>query len=193
MSAMEPITTLQSITAVLPQPDIDTDQIIPARFLTTTESAGLGEHLFSGWRYLRDGKPNPDFALNSPQASGARILVAGHNFGCGSSREHAAWALFDYGLRAVISTGIADIFRSNAQKNGIVPVVIDSDTHAWLVEHPGADVLVDLQSCALSLPNGKKARFEMDPFARHCLMNGIDQLGYLLAQREDIEAWEARR
>ena len=190
---MEPITTLTSSTAVLPQADIDTDQIIPARFLTTTQREGLGQHLFSGWRYLDGGEDNPDFALNQPGARDARILVAGNNFGCGSSREHAAWAIYDYGLRAVISTEIADIFRSNAQKNGIVPVVVGADAHAWLVAHPGSEVTVDLDACVVRMPGGETAPFPMDPFARHCLMEGIDQLGYLQAQDEAIAAFEARR
>ncbi len=190
---MEPITRLDSITAVLAQADIDTDQIIPARFLTTTERAGLGAHLFSGWRYLSDGAPDPEFALNRPEADGARILVAGHNFGCGSSREHAAWALYDYGLRVVISTGIADIFRSNAQKNGILPVVIDPATHDWLVANPGVEISVDLAACEVRLPGGASAGFEIDPFARHCLMHGIDQLGYLLEHSDAIARFEARR
>lgn len=190
---MEPIVTLTSRTVVLPQTDIDTDQIIPAKFLTTTQKTGLGEHAFHSWRYLADGKPNPDFPLNAPTAQGAQVLVAGHNFGCGSSREHAPWSLYDFGLRAVISTQIADIFRSNAQKNGIVPVIVDDEIHAWLVAHPDVAVTIDLEAMLLKLPGGKNVAFELDPFARHCLMNGIDQLGYLLSQSEHIDAYEASR
>ncbi len=188
---MEPFVTLTSRTVVLPQSDIDTDQIIPAKFLTTTQKTGLGEHAFYSWRYLADGQPNPDFPLNAPSAQGAQVLVAGHNFGCGSSREHAPWSLYDFGLRAVISTQIADIFRSNAQKNGIVPVIVDEDIHQWLVAHPDIAVTVDLEAMLLKLPGGKNVAFELDPFARHCLMNGIDQLGYLLSQSEHIDAFES--
>jgi 3-isopropylmalate/(R)-2-methylmalate dehydratase small subunit len=189
---MEPIASLTSRTVVLPEADIDTDQIIPARFLTTTERDGLGRHAFAGWRYRPDGTPAPEFPLNRPEADGAQILVAGHNFGCGSSREHAPWALYDLGLRAVISTQIADIFRSNAQKNGLVPVVCDGDTHAWLIAHPNAEVTIDVAACELRLPDGRRVRFPLDPFARHCLLNGIDQLGYLLANDAAIRAFEAK-
>ncbi|MFK8014108.1 MAG: 3-isopropylmalate dehydratase small subunit [Gammaproteobacteria bacterium] len=188
---MESIIQFTSRTVVLPQDDIDTDQIIPAKFLTTTEKTGLGEHAFSGWRYQADGSPDPTFPLNAASAKGAQVLVAGHNFGCGSSREHAPWALYDYGLRAVISTQIADIFRSNAQKNGIVPIIVESDIHQWLVARPDIAVTIDLESMELSLPGGKQVAFELDPFARHCLMNGIDQLGFLLSQEEAIAAYEA--
>lgn len=190
---MQPITTLTSRTVVLAHADIDTDQIIPARFLTTTERTGLGQHAFSSWRWLANGEPNPDFPLNSPDAAGAQILVAGNNFGCGSSREHAPWALYDLGIRAVVSTQIADIFRSNAQKNGIVPVIIDESTHAWLIDHPNVHVTVDVAACELGLPDGRRVPFPMDPFARHCLMNGVDQMGYLLNNLPDINDYERRR
>lgn len=188
---MDPIVTLTSRTAVLPQTDIDTDQIIPARFLTTTQKTGLGKHAFSSWRYRADGTPNPAFPLNAPAARGAQVLVAGHNFGCGSSREHAPWALYDYGFRAVISTQIADIFRSNAQKNGIVPIIVDKATHEFLLAHPDIAVTIDLEQLQLRLPGGRDVAFELDPFARHCLMNGIDQLGYLLSQDEAIARYES--
>lgn len=189
---MEAIQTLHSRTIVLPASDIDTDQIIPARFLTTTTREGLGEHLFADWRYGPDGAPRQDFVLNQPQARGCTILVAGNNFGCGSSREHAPWALTDFGLRAVVSTQIADIFRNNALKNGLVPVIVEPDAHRWLLEHPGAEVTVDLESTQLKLPTGKSVRFPLESFARYCLMNGVDQLGFLLERSADIGAYEKR-
>ncbi len=170
---MEPIRTLRSRTAVLPVSDIDTDQIIPARFLTTTTREGLGKHLFADWRYGPQGSLRAEFALNRPEAEGCEILVAGHNFGCGSSREHAPWALTDYGFRAVVSTQIADIFRSNSLKNGLVPVIVDPATHRWLLEHPGTEVSIDLETATLRHPAGE-ARFALEPFARYCLMNGVD-------------------
>ncbi len=176
---MQPIKTLRSRTVVLPSTDIDTDQIIPARFLRTTTKEGLGKQLFADWRYDAEGALKPDFVLNRPEAGGAGILVAGRNFGCGSSREHAPWALLDFGIRAVISTEIADIFRSNALKNGLLPLVIDSDTHAWLVENPGAEVEIDLETTTLNLPGGRSVAFPIEAFARYCLLNGIDELGYL--------------
>ena len=142
---MDPIKTLRSRTVVLPASNVDTDQIIPARFLTTTTRSGLGANLFADWRYGGDGAPQADFVLNRPEAAGCAILVAGNNFGCGSSREHAPWALMDYGFRAVVSTEIADIFRGNALKNGLLPVIVDQATHGWLMEHPGADITIDLR------------------------------------------------
>ncbi|MEM6640526.1 MAG: 3-isopropylmalate dehydratase small subunit [Pseudomonadota bacterium] len=187
---MEPFVSLTSRTVVLPAEDIDTDQIIPARFLTTTTRAGLGQHLFSEWRYLDDGTPDPSFTMNMRQSQGAQVLVAGHNFGCGSSREHAPWALYDFGIRVVISTQIADIFRSNAQKNGIVPILVNDEIHQWLLTHPDVAVTVDLESMTLRLPGARQVEFELDPFARHCLMQGVDQLGFLLAQTSDVDAFE---
>ncbi|HTQ36821.1 MAG TPA: 3-isopropylmalate dehydratase small subunit [Steroidobacteraceae bacterium] len=189
---MEALTRIDSATVVLPRADIDTDQIIPARFLRTTVKEGLGRELFADWRYLADGSPNPDFVLNQPAAAGCQVLVAGDNFGCGSSREHAPWALTDFGIRAVISTGFADIFRSNALKNGLVPVVVDAGTLQWLIAHPGAHVVVDLASITLQLPDGREVPFPIEPFARYCLMQGVDQLGYLLSKGEDIAAYEKR-
>jgi 3-isopropylmalate/(R)-2-methylmalate dehydratase small subunit len=190
---MEPIKTIRSKTVVMPQADIDTDQIIPARFLTTTTKEGLGRHLFNDWRYERDGRERADFLLNRPENRGATILVGGHNFGCGSSREHAPWALLDFGIRAVISTGIADIFRGNSLKNGLVPAIVDADTHAWLVANPGADVEIDVATATLALPSGKRVPFPIDKFSRYCLMNGIDQLGYLLEQDAAITRYEQAR
>jgi 3-isopropylmalate/(R)-2-methylmalate dehydratase small subunit len=188
---MEPITLIRSGTVVLPATNIDTDQIIPARYLTATTRGELGPALFFDWRYDAEGHPRPDFALNQPQAEGCRILVAGRNFGCGSSREHAAWALHDWGFRAVISTEIADIFRGNSLKNGLLPVVVGEDAHRWLVEHPGAEVEIDLAALCLRLANGSVVPFPIETFARHCLMNGIDELGYLLAQHEAIGRHES--
>lgn len=187
---MEPLRTIESRTVVLATTNIDTDQIIPARFLTTTTKEGLGKQLFADWRYDAGGAPKPDFVLNQPAAAGCEILVAGRNFGCGSSREHAPWALRDYGFRAVISTQIADIFRNNALKNGVVPVVVDEDTHAWLLNNPGAHVRIDLENSRLSLPTGAQAGFPMEPFARYCLLNGIDELGYILKQADAISRFE---
>ncbi len=191
--SVEPIRVIESRTVVLPQANIDTDQIIPARFLKVTDKKGLGAALFADWRYQKDGSPRTDFPLNRPEASGARILVAGDNFGCGSSREHAPWALVDYGIRAVVSTSIADIFRANALKNGLLPVVVDAATHQRLLASPGAPVRVDLEALTLALADGSSTRFSIDGFARHCLMNGIDELGFLLSQGDAIAAWERSR
>ena len=189
---MEPIKTLRSRTVVLPTTNIDTDQIIPARFLTTTTREGLGQNLFADWRYDAQGRPRPEFALNRPEAQGCQILVAGRNLGCGSSREHAPWALLDHGFRAVISTEIADIFRNNSLKNGLLPVVVDEGTSKWLIEHPGAEVSIDLESTTLSLPTGESVEFPIEAFARYCLLNGIDELGFLLERMDQIKAYEQR-
>jgi 3-isopropylmalate/(R)-2-methylmalate dehydratase small subunit len=189
---MEPIKQIRSKTVVIPNDDIDTDQIIPARFLTTTTKDGLGKNLFNDWRYDRDGKERADFVLTRPENRGAQILVGGHNFGCGSSREHAPWALLDFGIRAVVSTEIADIFRSNSLKNGLVPIVVDKDTHRWLLANPGADVTVDVASATLVLP-ARRVPFPIDKFSRYCLMNGIDQLGFLLEQDAAITRYERAR
>ena len=189
---MEKITRIASRTVVLAIDNVDTDQIIPARYLTTTGREGLGDAAFHDWRYAKDGQLNPDFALNRPENQGRTILVAGDNFGCGSSREHAPWALLDSGLRAVISTSIADIFRNNSLKNGFVPVVIDEAPHRWLLANPGAEVVIDLEQAQVELPQGPPAPFELERFARYCLLNGVDQLGFLLQQEERILAWENR-
>jgi 3-isopropylmalate/(R)-2-methylmalate dehydratase small subunit len=190
---MEPFTRLRSRTVVLPAANIDTDQIIPARFLTTTTRTGLGRHLFADWRYDERGAPRADFALNRADAQGCSVLVAGRNFGCGSSREHAPWALLDYGLRAVVSTQIADIFRSNALKNGLLPVVVDEPTSAWLIAHPGVEIRLDVAAGTLTLPSGAAVGFPLEAFARHCLVHGVDELGYLLARGDEITAWELRQ
>jgi 3-isopropylmalate/(R)-2-methylmalate dehydratase small subunit len=186
---MEPIKEIRSRTVVLPNDDIDTDQIIPARFLTTTTKQGLGKNLFNDWRYEKDGGERSDFALNKPASRGAAVLVAGNNFGCGSSREHAPWALLDFGIRAVVSTEIADIFRSNSLKNGLLPVIVDAETHRWLLDNPGAEVRVDLDTTTFEA-NGKRVPFPIDRFSRYCLMNGIDQLGFLLEQSAAIARYE---
>jgi 3-isopropylmalate/(R)-2-methylmalate dehydratase small subunit len=188
---MQAIQRVRSKTVVIPSSNIDTDQIIPARFLTTTTKEGLGRQLFADWRYDKQGAPNPQFALNRPEANGAKILVAGSNFGCGSSREHAPWALLDFGFRAIISTEIADIFRGNALKNGLLPIVVDDETAQWLMHHPGAEVDIDLQEQRLTLPTGAAIGFPIEAFARHCLLNGVDELGYLRSQLASIERHEA--
>jgi 3-isopropylmalate/(R)-2-methylmalate dehydratase small subunit len=187
---MEPIREIRSRTLVMPSTNIDTDQIIPARFLRTTSRDGLGQQLFADWRYGADGAAKPEFALNRPEAAGCAVLVAGRNFGCGSSREHAPWALLDYGFRAVISTEIADIFRSNSLKNGLLPIEVDEATGRWLLEHAGAEVTIDLGTRTLLLPDGRAVEFPIESFARYCLLNGVDQLGFLLARQAEIAAYE---
>jgi 3-isopropylmalate/(R)-2-methylmalate dehydratase small subunit len=190
---MKALKTLRSRTVVLPASNIDTDQIIPARFLTTTTREGLGRSLFADWRYDPQGAPRADFALNRPESQGCTILAAGPNFGCGSSREHAPWALLDYGFQAIVSTEIADIFRNNSLKNGLLPVVVDEATSRWLLANPGADVTIDLASATLTLPTGDAVKFPVEAFARYCLLNGVDELGFLLERRAAIEAYERQR
>jgi len=190
---MDAIKQLSSRTVVLPMVDIDTDQIIPARFLTTTSKEGLGRHLFSYWRFDADGAEKADFVLNKPDSAGCQILVAGNNFGCGSSREHAPWALLDYGIRAVVSTAIADIFRSNSLKNGLLPIVVDEETHTWLLENSGAEVSIDVAASTLTLPDGHAVNYPIDTFARYCLLEGIDQLGFLQQHDDDITRFEEAR
>lgn len=190
---MNSVKRISSRTVNLPTRDIDTDQIIAARFLTTTTREGLGESVFYDLRFDKDGRIRPDFPLNKPEARGCEVLVAGNNVGCGSSREHAPWALLDYGFRAVISTGIADIFRNNSLKNGLVTVVVDEDIYQWLLDNPGAKVDIDIEAATLSLPNGKVVAFPIDGFARHCLIEGIDQLGFIRQQMPAIEDFEGAR
>jgi len=187
------ITTIESKTVVIPIDNIDTDQIIPARFLKTTSMEGLGDNLFLDWRYLADGSPNPDFPLNKPSAQGAQILVAGANFGCGSSREHAPWALTQGGFKAVISTSFADIFKGNAVKNGLLPIVMPPDIHAELLKWPGITLKIDLASQTVTLAGGRTVEFPIDPFAKHCLLEGVDELGYIMKQEPAIAAYEAKR
>lgn len=192
---MEPVTAFAGQIVALPINDIDTDQIIPARFLKTTDSAGLGRNLFADWRYGPDGTPRADFILNQPRYADASVLVAGDNFGCGSSREHAPWALKGAGFRAVVSTSFADIFRNNALQNGLLPLQVDEETQQQLIslaqEDAGTTLRVDLEAQTLTLPDGRQVTFPIDGFARHCLLNGIDQLGYLLGLEEEILDWEA--
>jgi 3-isopropylmalate/(R)-2-methylmalate dehydratase small subunit len=190
---MATFTTLTARAVVLPVNDIDTDQIIPARFLKTTDKLGLGKSLFADWRYLADGSPKADFALNQPAALGCAVLVAGDNFGCGSSREHAPWALHDFGFRAVISTRIADIFKNNALKNGLLPIVVDPASHAALLAAPGAPVRIDLEAQTVTLPGGQAIRFAIDGFSRYCLLNGVDELGFLVSQEAAIASYERSR
>ena len=191
---MKKITSLTSHIVPLPVNDIDTDQIIPAVYLKVTDKQGLVEGLFQRWRYTADGQPDPDFPLNRPEYQGAEILLAGDNFGCGSSREHAPWALEAWGIRAVISTSFADIFRSNALKNGLLPIVVDEETHRDLFdlteETTGAQVTIDLAEQALMLPDGRKVTFPIDGFSKLCLLEGVEQLEYLLKQEEKIATYE---
>jgi len=189
---MTPFITLRSRTAVLAANDVDTDQIIPARFLTTTTREGLGKHLFADWRYDSSGAPRADFVLNLPGSQGCRVLVAGRNFGCGSSREHAAWALLDHGFQVVIGSEFADIFRGNALKNGLLPVQVDDTCNRWLLERPGAEVTIDLSRTTLTLPDGTDVSFPIEPFAGYCLLNGVDELGFLLERGPQVAAYEQR-
>jgi 3-isopropylmalate/(R)-2-methylmalate dehydratase small subunit len=184
-------TAFESKLVSLPIDNIDTDQIIPARFLKTISKDGLGDQLFYDWRYDAEGKPKPEFVLNTPAAKAAEILLAGDNFGCGSSREHAPWALTQYGFRAVISTSFADIFKQNSLKNSLLPIVVPRDVHAELFANPDALVKVDLASKTLTLPSGRAVEFPVDSFARYCLLEGIDELGYILKQEPAIAAFEA--
>jgi len=188
---MNKFTAFESRLVAMPIDNIDTDQIIPARFLKTISKEGLGDQLFYDWRYDAAGQPKPDFILNTAAAKASQILLAGDNFGCGSSREHAPWALTQYGFRAVISTSFADIFRQNSLKNSLLPIVVPRDVHAGLLANPNVTVQVDLASKTLTLPGGRAVEFPVDPFARHCLLEGIDELGYILQQNALITGFEA--
>jgi 3-isopropylmalate/(R)-2-methylmalate dehydratase small subunit len=188
---MKAVNEIRSRTVVLPAENVDTDQIIPARFLVTTTREGLGKALFADWRWEKDGSPRAGFVLNRPEAEGASVLVAGRNFGCGSSREHAVWALQAGGFAAVISTAFADIFRGNALKNGFVPVQVDEEVHARLVEAPGTEVSIDVEAGLLSF-GARRAPFPLEPFARYCLMSGKDELAFLLSREQEIAAYEAK-
>jgi 3-isopropylmalate/(R)-2-methylmalate dehydratase small subunit len=192
---VEPITTFRGTSVAIPAANIDTDQIVPARFLKGSEKKGLGQALFADWRYNADGTPKPDFPLNKPGAKGATILVAGDNYGCGSSREHAPWAMAGFGLRAVISTSIADIHRNNLLKNGLLPILVDAATHreALAAAEQNLEFAIDLPNQAVTLPSGKKAVFPIDAFAKRCLIQGVDELGYLRSHLPAIEAYEAAR
>ncbi len=192
---MEPIKQFTGKVTALPINDIDTDQIIPARFLKVTDKAGLGANLFCDWRYNADGSPKADFVLNQPEHQGSSVLVAGNNFGCGSSREHAPWALVGAGFQAVVSTYFADIFKGNALKNGLLPVVVDEETHRQLIslaeEDPDTQVTVDLTTQTLTLPDGRGVQFPIDGFSKYCLLNGVDQLGFLQSLDGDTQAYES--
>jgi 3-isopropylmalate/(R)-2-methylmalate dehydratase small subunit len=191
---MAQFSTLTSRVVALPANDIDTDQIIPAQFLKVTDKNGLAEALFFHWRYNDDKSPKTEFVLNKPESKGAQILLAGDNFGCGSSREHAPWALTAYGFRAVVSTSFADIFRNNALKNGLIPVIVDEATHKMLFDYveevPNAEFTVDLESQTLSFPNGS-VTFPIDPFNKTCLLDGVDELGYIMGFEKEIAEFEA--
>ena len=192
---MEPLKPFAGTVVAVPNENIDTDQIIPARYLKTTNKQGLGDGLFADWRFDPAGNPRPDFPLNRPEASGAQILLAGHNFGCGSSREHAPWALQGFGFKAVISTYFADIFRGNALKNGLLPIQVDADTHRQLLslaqEDPAMQLTVDLEKQTVTLPDGRAVKFPIDGFARRCLLQGVDQLGYLIDLNPAIAGYES--
>ena len=194
---MAKFTTLTSHMVPLPAENVDTDQIIPARFLKVTDKHGLGDSLFCDWRYLKDGSPNPDFVLNRPESQGAQILIAGNNFGSGSSREHAPWALVGWGLRAIISTGFADIFKSNSLKNGLLPVEVSPEVHKALMEaaqlDPSTKVTIDLPTQSVTGLESLEATFPIDEFSKHCLLEGIDQLGYLLSFDDQITRYEQQR
>jgi 3-isopropylmalate/(R)-2-methylmalate dehydratase small subunit len=191
---MKPFTNFESRLVPLPNNNIDTDQIIPARFLKTTSKEGLDKQLFCDWRYDNQGNPKPDFILNQPRAKGAEVLLAGDNFGCGSSREHAPWALTQFGFRAVISTSFADIFKQNALKNSLLPIVVSPEVHAELLALPeNAKVSIDLPAQKLKLPSGRSVEFPVDEFSKHCLVNGVDELGYIQQQEPSITAFESRR
>jgi 3-isopropylmalate/(R)-2-methylmalate dehydratase small subunit len=187
---VKPVVEIRSRSVVLPIDNVDTDQIIPARFLVTTSRDGLGELLFADWRFDHEGKKRSDFVLNRPEAEGARVLVAGRNFGCGSSREHAVWALQAFGIDAVVSTAFADIFRANALKNGLLPVQLDDETQAALFATAGSEVVIDVAAGTLAT-GGRRATFPLEPFARYCLLNGLDELSFLLSREAEISAFEA--
>jgi 3-isopropylmalate/(R)-2-methylmalate dehydratase small subunit len=191
---MEPIKSFTGKAVALPINDTDTDQIIPARYLKTTDKEGLGKALFSDWRYEADGSPKPDFVLNKPEHKGATVLIGGHNFGCGSSREHAPWALMGAGFKAVVSTYFADIFRNNALKNGLLPIMVDEQTHQQLIslaeEDPDTEVHIDLETQTLTLPDGRGVQFPIDSFSRYCLLNGVDQLGFLMSLEDEVVKYE---
>jgi 3-isopropylmalate/(R)-2-methylmalate dehydratase small subunit len=191
----EPYATFTSRVIPLPNENVDTDQIIPARFLKTTEKSGLAAALFNDWRYLADGSPNPDFVINRPEMEGRRILLAGDNFGCGSSREHAPWALTSWGIGAILSTGFADIFRNNSLKNGLLPIQLEPETYAGLVdliaEYPDVEITIDLEEQFVHLPTDEDIPFTVDPFSRQMLLAGTDEIGWVMSRSAAIDAWEA--
>jgi 3-isopropylmalate/(R)-2-methylmalate dehydratase small subunit len=190
---MAKFTTLEGKFVAMPIDNVDTDQIIPARFLKTISKVGLGDQLFNDWRYNPDGSEKPEFILNQPESKTKQILLAGDNFGCGSSREHAPWALTQYGFRALISTSFADIFKGNSMKNGLLPIVVPKDIHAWLFANPDSTVRIDLAAQTLTIADGRSVSFDVDPFAKNCLIEGVDELGYILKQDTAISSFEAQR
>jgi 3-isopropylmalate/(R)-2-methylmalate dehydratase small subunit len=187
---MEKIIKFTSKTVVLPNEDVDTDQIVPARFLTLPSKVGIGECLFYDWRYNESGEPNKDFILNKKESRDCSVLVAGNNFGCGSSREHAPWALVDFGFKAIISTSFADIFKNNCLKNGLIPITVPKNIHDWLMDNPRVEVTIDLEKTLLHTDQGHEASFPIESFSRYCLMNGMDQLGYILSKEAEIQKHE---
>ena len=189
---MEKIIKFSSKTVVLPNEDVDTDQIVPARFLTLPSKEGIGECLFYDWRFNESGEPNKDFVLNKEEYQDCSVLVAGNNFGCGSSREHAPWALVDYGFKAIVSTSFADIFKNNSLKNGLIPITVPEEMHKWLIDNPGVDVMIDLENTLIQTQQGHESSFPVESFSRYCLMNGIDQLGYILSQESEITKHESK-
>ncbi len=190
---MERFVPFESRMVVMPIDNIDTDQVIPARFLKKTDMAGWGDLLFNDWRYESDGTPKPDFVLNHESAKGAKVLLAGDNFGCGSSREHAPWALTQYGFRAILSTSFADIFTSNSLKNSLLPIVVSHEIHQKLLAMPEGSVHVDLASQTLTLPDGTTTEFPVDSFSKKCMLDGVDELGFILKYDGEIKSYEARR
>ena len=189
---MEKIIKFSSKTIVLPNEDVDTDQIIPARFLTLPSKDGIGECLFYDWRFDESGQPNKDFILNKEESKNCSVLVAGNNFGCGSSREHAPWALVDYGFKAIVSTSFADIFKNNSLKNGLIPITVPKEMHNWLIDNPRVEVMIDLENTLIKTQQGHESSFPIESFSRYCLMNGIDQLGYILSQESEITKHESK-
>jgi 3-isopropylmalate/(R)-2-methylmalate dehydratase small subunit len=194
---MEKFVPFSSRAVVMAVDNIDTDQVIPARFLKKTDKTGWGDLLFYDWRYEADGSPKPGFVLNQDWAKSTKLLLAGDNFGCGSSREHAPWSLTQYGFRAIISTSFADIFKSNALKNSLLPIVITPEVHkklfALVEADPAAEFAVDLAAQTLTLPDGEQVTFPVDSFAKQCMLEGVDQLGFILKHEEAIRAYEAQR
>jgi 3-isopropylmalate/(R)-2-methylmalate dehydratase small subunit len=192
---MQPFQKLTATAVPLRAENVDTDQIIPARFLTAVTKAGMGDGLFSSWRYNADGSPKPDFVLNRPEFDGARVLIAGRNFGSGSSREHAVWALTEYGFSAVITPGFGDIFYNNSLKNGLLPITLPTETVNMLLdlveEEPTTEITIDLQNQTVTLPDGQQHKFAIDPFRKICLLEGVDDLGYIMKQDAAIAAYEA--
>lgn len=189
---MQAISEIAGVAAVIENENIDTDQIIPAEYLKITDKKGLGEHLFSNWRYNKSGDVNPDFVLNQDATKQAKILIAGDNFGCGSSREHAPWALVDFGIRVVVSSSIADIFRNNSVKNGLLPIVIDKSSHQFLLQQNAQAISVNIETQTITVKD-KVFEFSLEPFTRFCFLNGMDQLKFLLSHEQQIQDFESQQ